>query len=285
MKENNFISLFTEVGLTERESKVYTTLLSKRMFTASELQIAADIPRTKIYEVLQKMINKGICIEKRIGRNKFFEAVEPSNAFKKLIEDFKADMTRKENIAKKIIDIFTPIYEEGKVKENPLDYIEVYKNKNQIHKKYISLVNKTQDEILTFNKAPYACSDAKTMREQAEAETRLLERGAVSKGLYEKQELLEDDAFNETEIMLTNLGHKGKVIDSLPVKMILFDRKVVMFALDEPVTSDDSLTMIVIEHKSLANACKILFDHLWDKSKDIIHFKKSHSPELINLEK
>jgi sugar-specific transcriptional regulator TrmB len=280
MTQNNFINLFTEIGLTERESKVYTTLLSKRMFTASELQIAADIPRTKIYEVLQKMINKGICIEKRIGRNKFFEAIEPSVALKKLIEDFKNEMSRKEKVAKKIVDIFTPIYEKGKVKENPLDYIEVFKNKNQIHKKYISLVNKTQHEILTFNKAPYACNDEVTLREQVDAETNLIERGAVSKGLYEQEELLEDEVFKETELKLTKKGHKGKVIESLPVKMILFDRKVVMFALDEPVAADDSLTMIVIEHKSLAKACKILFDHLWDSSEDISYYKKSKSNEF-----
>ena len=58
------------IGLTEREAKVYLTLLTRRMLTALDLQEKANIPRTKIYEVLQKMINRGICIERKFGRNK-----------------------------------------------------------------------------------------------------------------------------------------------------------------------------------------------------------------------
>ena len=53
-----------DLGLTERGAKVYVSLLSRKGFTTLELQNSVDIPRTKIYEVLQRMIERGICSER-----------------------------------------------------------------------------------------------------------------------------------------------------------------------------------------------------------------------------
>ena len=86
------IQKFLELGLTERESKVYLTLLSKRSFTSSELQKSAGIPRTKIYEVLYKMIDRGICVERQTGKIKLYEAVEPKKALNKMLEDLQKDL-------------------------------------------------------------------------------------------------------------------------------------------------------------------------------------------------
>ncbi|MDH3269659.1 MAG: hypothetical protein OEM46_12485, partial [Ignavibacteria bacterium] len=43
----------------------------------------------------------------------------------------------------------------------------------------------------------------------------------------------------------------------------------VMFALEQPVPELSELTMIYIEHRQLAEACSILFYHLWDQGVDI----------------
>ena len=263
MENKKHLKLFIDMGLTEREAKVYMTLLKKRMYTASELQEAANIPRTKIYEVVQKMVNRGICVERRLGRNKVFEAVEPEIAFGQLYEDYETELSRKKQVMDKLVELFTPMYDEGKIKENPLDYIEVLKEKNQIHKKYLSLLNKTNYELLTFNKPPYSCDTSEKISEQDKAEIELMKRGGVSKGLYEHEEILFDSEFTKSMKMLIDVGHQSKIIKSLPVKMIVFDGKAVMFALDEPGTGNNDLTMIVIEHKSVANACKILFNYLW----------------------
>jgi len=266
---SKFLELFHEIGLTEREVKVYIPLLQKRMFTASELAEVSNVPRTKIYEVIQKMIHKGICVEKKNGRNRVFEAIEPQIAFGNLYDNYKTELIRKEEVISKLVDVFTPVYTEGRVKENPLDYIEVLTNNNHIHKKYLSLVHNAHKEILTFNKPPYACDTPDTLGEQERAEIELIKRGGISKGLYEYDELEEESHYTETEKLLTEYGHQSRYIKSLPVKMIIFDRKTVMFALDQPKSPSDNLTMIVIEHKSLANASTILFDFLWSQAEEL----------------
>lgn len=66
----NLIRKLLDLGLTEREAKLYLTLLEKKTFTALELQQIAKIPRTKIYEVLQKMMDRGICTQRSLGKEK-----------------------------------------------------------------------------------------------------------------------------------------------------------------------------------------------------------------------
>ena len=51
--------------------------------------------------------------------------------------------------------------------------------------------------------------------------------------------------------------------------MLVFDHEKVMFALEQPVPEVNELTMIYIEHRQLAEACSILFYHLWDQGIDI----------------
>ena len=114
------------------------------------------------------------------------------------------------------------------------------------------------------------------MEEQNDETLDLLKRGGVSKGLYEQQELEEYKWLYEEEKELTNFGHLARVVDDLPVKMIVFDEKAVMFALNEPMSLSPKLTMISIEHNDIATACKILFNNVWDKGIELNQIKINH---------
>ena len=127
--------LITNFGLSKREVKVYTTLFHKKDFTASEIQHLADIPRTKVYEVLNLLISKGLCTEKRVGHYKKYEAVNPVSSFDMLLQQYRKDLSEKENLANIALKILSPIYKQREEKDNPLEYIEVLKDKGQIIKK------------------------------------------------------------------------------------------------------------------------------------------------------
>ena len=52
------------------------------------------------------------------------------------------------------------------------------------------------------------------------------------------------------------------------MKMAIFDEEVVMFALQDPVTKQVSLTTQIVEHRALAKSLKILFEALWERAQD-----------------
>lgn len=274
MDTSKYLRSFIEIGLTEREAKVYITLLSGRMFTVLELQEAVNIPRTKIYEVLNKLVSRDICIEKKLGRNKLYEAVEPKLAMERVLDSYKKELERKEELIQQVSEVFTPIFQNSKSIVNPLEFIDVMKEKTQIHKRYTACVHSTKREMLTFNKGPYACDTSDRLGEQEDEEYKLLKRGGSCKDIYQLDELKEVNwLFNSVKKSL-KLGQQARVVETLPIKMLVFDQEKVMFALEQPVLVPNELTMIYIEHKQLAEACSILFYHLWDQGIDISEIGK-----------
>ena len=284
MDTSKYLRTFIDIGLTEREAKVYITLLSGRMFTAADLQKVVNIPRTKIYEVLHKMVNRGICTEKKLGKNKMFEAVEPKLAMERVYETYQNDLKRKEELITQVSEVFTPIFENSKSIINPLEFIDVMKEKTQIHKRYTNSVRNTKREMLTFNKGPYASDNPERLSEQEDEETKLLKRGGSTKDIYELRELKEVDWLFESVKKSISYGQKARVVDKLPIKMLVFDEEKVMFPLEQPIEQSNELTMIYIEHKQLAEACRILFDHMWEQGRDLseIESEFSSSKNLSN---
>jgi sugar-specific transcriptional regulator TrmB len=280
MDTSKYLRSFIEIGLTEREAKVYMTLLSGNMFTVLELQEAVNIPRTKIYEVLNKLVSRNICIEKRLGRNKLYEAVEPKLAMERLLDSYKKDLERKEELIKQVSDVFTPIFQNSKSIVNPLEFIDVMKEKSQIHKRYTACVRNTRREMLTLNKGPYACDTSDRLEEQEDEEFKLLKRGGSCKDIYEMNELKEVDWLLNSVKKSLKLGQQARVVEKIPIKMLIFDQERVMLALEQPIPESNELTMIYIEHKQLAEACSILFYHLWDQGQDVSKIGESFAKEV-----
>jgi HTH-type transcriptional regulator, sugar sensing transcriptional regulator len=267
------IQKFLELGLTERETKVYITLLSKKSFNSSELQKSANIPRTKIYEVISKMIERGICIERRIGKTKYYEAVEPKKALHKVLEDYKNnfqyELEKKKDITEKLAGIFNPIYQKNKNFISPLEFVEVIKDKDHAQKRIIQAFQSAKTELLSLVKGPYVCDTNSRVNQQVREEKNLLKRGVKCKKIYESTELMESVPVIEQFKPLAKLGSQLRAVESLPIKMVVFDDDMVIFPLQDVIKNPDELTIIIIQHKEMVLACKILFNYLWSISKPL----------------
>jgi len=68
-------------GLSEYESKVYLTLVDLGVTGARRLSMTCDVPRTKVYNTLKKLIDVGLVVEVP-GKTKSFIAVAPDASLK-----------------------------------------------------------------------------------------------------------------------------------------------------------------------------------------------------------
>lgn len=266
---------FLDLGLTERETKVYITLLSKKSFTSTELQKSANIPRTKIYEVLSKMIDRGICVERRIGKIKYYEAIEPKKALHKILEDYKSnfqyELEKKKEITETLSEIFNPIYSKNKNFINPLEFVEVIKDKDQAQKRILTAFQNAKSEVLYLIKGPYVCDTSSRINQQIKEEKNMLKRGISCKKIYESTELMEQVGLIEQFKPLAKLGSQLRMAESIPIKMVVYDDRLVIFPLQDVIKDPDELTIILIEHKEMVAACKILFNYLWGNSKPLLN--------------
>ena len=104
-----------EIGLTEYETKTYLYLLQAGSTTASKVSKNAEVPYSKIYEVLNSLEKKG-WIESQEVRPRLYYPKSPSEA----IETTKLRIENKmRNLHKSILEDLQPLYEKRDIREKP----------------------------------------------------------------------------------------------------------------------------------------------------------------------
>ena len=68
-----------KIGLTESEIKVYLALLRLGETTAGPIVDEAKVTRSKIYDILERLKNKGLVSHIIKDSTKYFSAADPSN--------------------------------------------------------------------------------------------------------------------------------------------------------------------------------------------------------------
>jgi len=272
-------------GLNTYEAKCYIALFERGTLTVPEVSKLAGIPRPNAYEALENLMSKGMCVA-RPGNTKKYGPSDPAvlrekallevskgteielaNLKKKEKEILEKASAAKENIDSLISEL-EPRYEKSALQVSPLEYIEIIKDPYQIHKRFMQLVPEAKEEILVFTKPPYSVPQEK-LKEQVDQQTQILKRGIRLKSIYEVAKD-EDEKRWQLEMInrATAAGEEARVMQELPLKMAIFDSRIVMFTLEDPVSNHTSVTAQVIEHRALAQSLRMLFEQLWQEAQD-----------------
>jgi len=75
--KNNIKIILQEFGLTENEVEVYLILLESGSMPASEISQKVKIHRINLYDLLERLQEKGLVSYVMIGKRKYYEAAEP----------------------------------------------------------------------------------------------------------------------------------------------------------------------------------------------------------------
>ncbi|MBC8525960.1 MAG: TrmB family transcriptional regulator [Candidatus Cloacimonetes bacterium] len=266
MNIDDYINDLINIGLTESEAKVYFYLLKKKNFTATEISKLSNVSRRKVYEVLARLVQKGLCTE-TLGRVRKYSAVNPKHAIGNLFKEFE----KKRKIFSNLSESLLPLYLSEKENTDPLDYIQVLRERSRIIEKVESLERSAKEEVLSFDKGPYVMNLNKTSILNRE-EFKMLKSGIKYKTIYEFDDARKWD-FLELIEMFESAGEEVKIAYSLPLKLSIFDEKTVMIALRDRITSKPSLTSMIIEHPDIAKAFKITFYSIWREAMTLEEFK------------
>jgi|Deesub1362A_J573_1020465.scaffolds.fasta_scaffold00225_18 sugar-specific transcriptional regulator TrmB len=86
-KIEKVVEKLMNLGLSEYEAKVYSALVGLGKATAREVHEASGVPRSRVYDVLQKLAEKGF-VDVEDGDTKRFSAVQPDRAIGRIREEF-----------------------------------------------------------------------------------------------------------------------------------------------------------------------------------------------------
>lgn len=253
-----------QVGLNAYESRSYLILLGHPRFKALELAARSQVPRQKIYEVLDSLMEKGFA-QMVQEKTKLFSAVEPNLAIpayltrnRQMLEQDMADRARS---AGNLIQELKTLYSEGQGGRGTLDFLRIVTEPAQTAAEYRLMLGEVRSEYLEFSRPPYAVDP---LDEALVKQTR--QRGIACRLLIETGTVNEEHRQRLTEYAAA--GVEIRQAPALPLKLALFDCKRGMIALLDPVISRPAWTSLVFDHDGLGEAMKHLFEDRWQRARD-----------------
>jgi HTH-type transcriptional regulator, sugar sensing transcriptional regulator len=259
LEYQRFWRALQQLGLNAYEARSYLVLLGHSRFKALELAPRAHVPRQKIYEVLDSLVEKGFARVVQ-DRTKLFSAVEPNLAIpaylarkRQLAEQELTDQAR---YASNLMEDLSGLYSEGKGGRGTLDFLRIVAEPTQTASEYRRMLSDVSGEYLEFSRPPYAVDplDEKLVK-QARS------RGVSCRLLIESGTL--DEHHRQRLVEYAGTGVEIRQASSLPLKMALFDCRSGLIALLDPVVSKPTWTSLVFDHAGLGEAMKHLFEDRW----------------------
>jgi len=266
---DTLIKKMIELGISEKEARIYHALLQKRELTAMGIQEIAHVPRTKVYEITQKMKVNNMCFEKQVGSKKMYQAVDPVKFLNGFLSDKEKELNNKRSVADDIKRMARPVYEQGIKHFDRLENVEIIKDLPSIHERFVNLMKNTKKELIGLAKAPFTHQyDETKLKEQDDAVHEGVKKGVDVKVVYEipaKDKL--EWTYNHIK-KCVRAGEKVRVIESLPIKVYIFDERFILMSLANATLQNPPLTMFVVDHPPLASLGIALFNALWKETKD-----------------
>ena len=237
-------TLLEKLGLTEYEAKTLSTLFTLKEAEAPHISRTAQVPKTRVYDVLEKLMEKNLIIEIK-GRPKLYRAVEAQKAIDLLLIGKKNQL----NLLEK---------EAAEVKENIFDGI----GKDETGEKVMKVKDKQDFERILGQE--------------------LLKAGKSIQGLTEItddhdiiHDALKRAKANNVTIRLLNSFPSKRLKDVGEVKsfnhglnaFIIDGKKIVMAISDFKKQKPDYHFTILNEHQPMANALMHYFDKNWKDAK------------------
>ncbi|MDQ3379878.1 MAG: TrmB family transcriptional regulator [Actinomycetota bacterium] len=253
----DFVRTLSDLGLTNYEARVYLALTRRGSSTASETARVAGIPRQRIYDVLSSLVGRGLA-STRPGQVTKYVASAPEEAIERLVSDHRTRLEELERESRLLAESLEPTFDAGQEHVDPLEYIEVLRDRGAINQRFGELQAGIEKEILVFTKPPYATPPEENV-EGLEV--------TQSHEVYSVYELsIFDDAENVEGVRrFLEAGEQARFVESLPLKLVIIDERIVLFGMEDPVAVGPALTMLVVEHPALAKILRVAFMKVWEE--------------------
>ena len=151
--EQSLISL----GLTAYEAATYVALLSRPQLNPPEVSRLARIPRQRVYDVLDSLASKGLCIA-RDASPKSYSAIDPKIALDLLAEERAAaiEIQKQEtqDMAARVAAELAPLLPLGRGQTDPLAYVEVLAGSTRIAHRALALAQAATESVNSCIRRP-----------------------------------------------------------------------------------------------------------------------------------
>ncbi len=241
-------SVLEELGLTSNESKVYEALLSSGSSSIEQIAVRSKAHRRNIYDVLSKLLEKGLISEAFIHNRKEYRAIHPSRLLDLLQEKEK----KLEAVMPDLEKRFTRYEEE--------EAAYIYKGINGF-KQYL------QDILDVGETVHFIGAKAYWLDPRLQHFLVKFDQERKRKGI-EFMHIFDHEIKEQKPEILKLVGKPYKFFPkeySSPAAVDIFGDRVVTFVGIQPGQLDEEPIQFVMRSKRLADGYRKFFQFMWDK--------------------
>lgn len=148
MVSQEVMDTLKSLGLNSYERKLYVTLIAKGTSNAGTLSELSGVPRSRTYDVLESLAEKGFVIIQSSKPLKYV-AVDPKEALERLKakyeENYKTMAERIEKVKKsKVLDELQRLFKNGVKTVDPTEFTGALKGRNSMHQQLQSLIRNSK---------------------------------------------------------------------------------------------------------------------------------------------
>lgn len=243
-----------EMGLSEYEAKAYAGLLRQGTSTAKEVSSCAEVPQSRVYDILDSLETKGF-VKVQPGRPKKFGPVEPETA----IDQFCAFKRRKQTSEREKIrtvgEAFTETINDSEYRqaEQETDIGWSYPNRHYILERLELLTERTESEI-------HMITTPKSFERILNHHGSLLEAKANA-GTEIRAIVANDSGINESVREQAQTLMDIRFVEDIRGRLYTYDRTDILLAYHAP--NDDGYVGISTASTHLCATLEHLFEVLW----------------------
>lgn len=245
------VTVLGQLGLTEYEAKILATLFELRETEAPEISRNAQVPKTRVYDVLDRLTKRGLIIE-IFGRPKKYRVIEPTQALDELVSGKKNEINGLEQRIGVLKQNMSANWDSaGETGEKVMKV----KDKGDFWKILGQEISSAKNEVIAFsplNETDPAFHDAIKSALDRNVSVKILGRGHSDK--------------------TKKLGVQGAQMrdhDHGLHAYILDGQKVIMGLSDFSKPKSEYHFTIWNNHEPMAKALKTHFDACWDDAKPV----------------
>ncbi len=252
-----------QFGLNGYEARVLLALLRLGSASAADLARVAQVPRTSVYPVLQELAGRGL-LEQVPGKTVLWVSPGRDEVLDRLYlaQEERLHMLRaRKEQTRRSLERLGAESEPG-----PLPYLHFAYGSAQARRLYDRLMLEAKEEVVVFNLPPYSWPEGETNLAVVAA----LRRGVRIRGLYQESGLMGagSNTFRRGVEDFHAQGVEGRVVDEIPAKLVVADRRVALMG--SPEAGGEYPTILHVEHPGMAAMQAAAFDQLWESSRPYV---------------
>ncbi|MGZ4654858.1 TrmB family transcriptional regulator [Oryzihumus sp.] len=236
------------LGLNTYEAKAYLALVLRESWAASDLASQAGIPRQRIYDVLSRLMQRGLARD-RPGRVTRYSATDPETAIQRLIDVQREELDELSTRSRDLALTLRQAWERGQGESEEPVRAEVLREAALAAGRTRELVDSARAELCVLVPAQEGW-----LLPDAVAVARLHEGGGLVRLLVQ----------GPVEHLggLRDAGAQVRSTDHAGMGLVLADRLAVLVRL----TSAAGATDLVVEHEAMAASLQVTFDEAWERA-------------------